>query len=369
MDKVQEEHVNTMEEVARVTKAVEDKWFALTHLPYEVKIKEINERYDDYIKVIKESTLSTLAQETAIRNATITRDKEIEVIEKAIEAEKELATKEVTDRILEMTDATAYSIQKIDELAETWRLAGVDLELIAEAVKLLKEALEKPPEVSPWEEFFKRLKDRFKDTFETTIQAGILNVLSTAQTALGDTLYNILSGAESFQESMKDLWKSIVDSIIMELARLAAFYVFKWIFGGIGIPGFKTGGGIGSIGYHQFGGEVKKFQIGGGTDSVLAAVTPGEYIIDKPMTDFIKRFRMIPANLISAISAGLPTPTPAFATGGLVGSSNVTASNFGETKVYVDVHDNRIANDIDMRRLATTISDEVLRKIEIRRRY
>ncbi len=226
----------------------------------------------------------------------------------------------------------------------------------------------KPPSLGPWEEFFNKLRDRYSDTFGA-IQSGISSFVSTAETALGDAFYNILSGAKSFQESMSDLWKSIVDSILMELARLAAFYVFKWIFGGIGIPGFKTGGDIGSIGYHQFGGEVKKFQIGGGTDSVLAAVTPGEYIIDKTMTDFIKRFRMFPINLIDAIAGGLPTPVPAFAGGGLVGSPNVTTPNFGETKIYVDVHDNRITNDIDMRRLAGTIGDEVLRKIEIRRRY
>jgi len=220
----------------------------------------------------------------------------------------------------------------------------------------------KPPDIDPWKEFFKNLKDKFSDTVGA-IQSGISSVLSTCETALSDAFYNILSGAKTFGEAMGDLWKGIVDSILRELARLAAFYVFKWIFG---VPTLKTGGGIG---YHQFGGEVKKFQIGGGTDSVLAAVTPGEYIIDKPMTDFIKRFKMFPSNLIDAISGGLPTPAPAFAAGGPVGNPNITAQGLGETKIYIDIHDNRIADDVDIKRLANTVSNEVLRKIELRRRY
>ncbi len=165
---------------------------------------------------------------------------------------------------------------------------------------------------------------------------------------------------------MKDLWKSIVDSIIMELARLAAFYVFKWIFGGIGIPGFKAGGEA-SVG---LGVGTKGFQFGGGTDSVLAAVTPGEYIIDKPMTDFIKKFKMFPSNLIDAIAGGMPTPAPAaFATGGSVGTPNINRAGFGDTNINVYVSGNNISSELDVRRLAGTIGDEVLRKIEIRRRY
>ena len=205
-----------------------------------------------------------------------------------------------------------------------------------------------------WGEFFANLKEI------------ALNVKDTLENALSNAFYNVLSGAKSFGEAMKDLWKGIVDSVLMELARLAAFYVFKWIFG---VPTIPTPVPASALGIHNLGGEVKKFQIGGGTDSILAAVTPGEYIIDKPMTDFIKRFKMIPSNLIEAIGGGLPTPTPAFAGGGTVSTPNITAQGFGETKINIDIHDNRIASDIDVRRLAITISDEVLRKIEMRRRH
>ncbi len=92
------------------------------------------------------------------------------------------------DRILEMSDATAYNIQQIDEWAEQMLAAGVASESVAEAVRLMKKELEEPLDISPWEEFSKRLKDMFKDTFETTIQAGILNILSTAQNAPSNSL-------------------------------------------------------------------------------------------------------------------------------------------------------------------------------------
>ena len=244
--------------------------------------------------------------------------------------------------------------ETVDEFAQSFADKMLKMKVATEGFK--------PPDIDPWKEFFDGIKDRYSDTIGT-IQTGILNFVSTAENALGDAFYNILSGAESFGDSMRGLFESIVDAVIRELARLAAFYVFKWIFK---IPFLKGGGGVG----YQFGGEVKKFQIGGGTDSVLAAVTPGEYIIDKPMTDFIKKFRMFPSNLIEAIAGGFPTPAPAaFATGGPVGTPNITASGFGETKIYIDIHDNRIASDIDVKGMAMTIGEEVLRRIEMRRRH
>ncbi len=362
LNKKLDENKGIMEEVASATKAVEDRWFALTHLPYEVKIKEINEGYDKYIKLVEESTLSDLAKETAIRNATIARDKEIEGVDKLTESEKRLtdATKDIRDRTLELTDSLAYNILKLDEQKEMFEKAGVAVELITEWYEKARAALEEPPDIDPWKEFFDNLKEKYSDT-AGAIQSGISNFVSIAETALGDAFYNILSGAESFGDSMRGLFKSIVDAVIRELARLAAFYVFKWIFK---IPLLK-GGGVG----YDLGGQVKRYQAGGGVDTVLARLTVGEYVIAKPMTDFIRKFKAFPANLIEAISAGIPTPAPAFASGGLVSSPNVTTSGFGETRINIDIHDNRIASDIDIKRLASTIGDEVLRKIEMKRRY
>ncbi|MBA7522472.1 hypothetical protein ES705_14591 [subsurface metagenome] len=359
-----DENIGLIEDIAKVTKDLEDAVFALTAEPYEVVIKGITEKYKDLIEKVKESTWTTEEKKNKIDELNDSMEKEIGLVDKTTEAQKTLVitTKSVTDKILEMTDPLAYNIQQIDELAETWRLAGVDAELIAEAVRLLKEKLEEPPDIDPWVEFFDNLKEKYSDT-AGAIQSGILNFVSTAENALGDAFYNILSGAETFGESMRGLFESIVNAVIKELARLAAFYIFKWIFAPAApIP-------LPTFGFHNLGGEVKKFQMGGGTDSVLAAVTPGEYIVSKPMTDFIKKFRMFPSNLIEAIAGGFPTSAPAFATGGPVGTPNITTSSFGETKIYIDIHDNRIASDIDVRRLSTSIGDEVLRKINQSRRH
>jgi len=198
-------------------------------------------------------------------------------------------------------------------------------------------------EISEWEEII--------NNFKNSIESG-----------LSSAFYNILSGTKTFGESMKDLWKSIIDAILQQIAKLAASWVIKLVFG---VFGFETGGGVG----YQFGGEVKKYQFGGLVDTIPARLTLGEYVIDKPMTDFIKRFKMFPSNLIDAIAGGLPTPAPAFAGGGPVGTSGITAQDFGETKINIDIHDNRIASDVDIKRLAITISNEVLRKIELKRRH
>jgi len=94
-------------------------------------------------------------------------------------------------------------------------------------------------------------------------------------------------------------------------------------------------------------------------------------VIAKPMTDFIRNFGAIPGNLVNAISGGMPTPTPAFAGGGLVGGGGSGYSSYGGggSAIYVDIHDNRISDDIDIRRLASTVSDEILRKINMNRRH
>jgi len=192
------------------------------------------------------------------------------------------------------------------------------------------------------------------------VKESILTLKDTLQSSFESLFYNILSGTKTFGESIKSFFTSMIDAILQQIARLAASWIINLIFpgGGLlsGILGFSKGGGVG----YQFGGSV---------DTIPARLTLGEYVIDKPMTDFIKRFKMIPQNLVNAVVRGLPTPAPAFAGGGPVGISSISAQGFGETKINIDIHDNRIGNDVDVKRLAVTISDEVLRKIELKRRH
>ena len=214
--------------------------------------------------------------------------------------------------------------------------------------------------------------EKMEETVNNTTSAigDLISDLRAAMVSgLSGAFYSVLSGAKTFGEAMKDLWKSMIDAILQQIAKLAASWIINLIFpgGGLlsGILGFNKGGGVG---YH-FGGEVKKYQFGGLADTVMAKLDIGEYVISKPMTDFIRKFKAIPQNLVEAITGGLPTPVPAFAGGGSVGIPNITAQGFGENKIYIDIHDNKIANDLDIKRLAVTISDEVLRKIELKRRH
>ncbi len=154
---------------------------------------------------------------------------------------------------------------------------------------------------------------------------------------IDDKYEEVLGNMESEQVTigsiLETFWKNLVDAILLELARIAAFYIVKLLFGiflgeGGGI-GYKLGGEV--EGY-DLGGRIKKmqqaqarmeyFQAGGpkGTDTIPVWATPGEYIISKPMTDFIRRTGGVTGELIKSIQSGSRTPAPGFANGGLVGA-------------------------------------------------
>ena len=81
------------------------------------------------------------------------------------------------------------------------------------------------------------------------------------------------------------------------------------------------GGAGGTVGF-EFGGVIgrlqKGYQRGGGIDNVLIRATAGEYLISKPMTDFIKRTGIVTGGLVEAIASGRPTPIPGMQAGGEV---------------------------------------------------
>lgn len=223
---------------------------------------------------------------------------------------------------------------------------------------------------------FETLKTDFKTNFIDPVINYIVDGLTPA-------IENILFGVEDFEMDWEDFWsglwstlkKYIANMITKLLIAIPLMLVWNFLTGGIaswaslldiwGFLGFKKGGGIG----YNLGGEIKGFDTGGGIDTVPIMATPGEYMIAKPMVDFIKQFKMIPSNLISAIAGGFPTPAPAFASGGSIGDvSDYGTQNFG-TKIYVDIHDNRISDDVDVRKLAATVSGEILKRINLNRRH
>jgi TP901 family phage tail tape measure protein len=85
------------------------------------------------------------------------------------------------------------------------------------------------------------------------------------------------------------------------------------------------------VGSYQEGGLIttflkamKRLAGGGSTDTVPIWATPGEYLIKKQMVDFIKRTGMVTGGLVEAIRKGLPTPSPEFAGGGVVGNWGIS---------------------------------------------
>ena len=176
------------------------------------------------------------------------------------------------------------------------------------------------------------LKEHSITQYEEMVAANNLK-LDELATKYEEILGEMEGEQVTFASVMSGLWKTLVDAIITELIRIAAQYVVMWLIsiflgegGGIG---YKLGG---EIGKYDLGGQIKKmrqaqakmeyFQRGGpkGKDTVMAWMTPGEYVISEPMTSFIRKTGTITGDLIKAIQTGSKTPAPAFAAGGLVGA-------------------------------------------------
>ena len=216
------------------------------------------------------------------------------------------------------------------------------------------------------------LEDKFK-ALEDIVKPIITRITGYLENQLANAISGLLGGMGDFEWSWKSFWEGLKDTLINAvaamIAKLIVLAAFSWLLNLLGVPlfwlGMDKGGGVG----FQFGGEAKGYAPGGGVDTIPAWLTPGEYVISKPVTDFIKKFKAIPQNLIDAVARGLPTPAPVFAGGGPVGTSNITPTSFGETKIYVDIHDNKISDDVDIKRLAMTVSNEILRKINLNRRH
>jgi len=94
--------------------------------------------------------------------------------------------------------------------------------------------------------------EKIEETVDNTTSAisDLISDLKDAmESGLSSAFYSVLSGSKTFGEAMKDLWKSMIDAILQQIARLAASWIVNLIFpgGGLlsGILGFNKGGGVG----------------------------------------------------------------------------------------------------------------------------
>jgi len=153
------------------------------------------------------------------------------------------------------------------------------------------------------------------------------------------------------------------------LLGLAAIYAIftsagKSLGGEVAKQAMAIGGEIAEF---AKGGLLKGFQAGGGTDNVLIRATPGEYVVSKPMTDFIKRTGIVTSDLINAIRMGTRTPTPSFAVGGTVPSiiSNPPSNQVNIEGISVSIFAQEL-NDETITNAGDKIFVELKRQFDMR---
>jgi len=182
--------------------------------------------------------------------------------------------------------------------------------------------------ISPVENLSSGISGIF-DELKSDLKSTVGDIVGYLESNLSNAIYNLLSGTDKVKMTWKSFWEGLKDILIKAIAAMIAKLIvlaaFSWLFKLLGVP-------IGILGLDK-GGKVKGYASGGSsTDTVPAMLTPGEYVIAKPMTDFIKRFKAIPQNLVGAIAGGLQTPTPAFAGGGSVGAIPAGQNTYNQQK-------------------------------------
>lgn len=250
-----QEHLRNMEQI-------ENKLFALSHTQTEVRLRDLEKLRDARMEAASQARLSGEKYVEDLSKIEEAYDREkASILELAIaRSEKEIAS---IDKAIELRKeqekAIGDLIKKRNE--EIDNLKGLKEAYTGTAV-----AAEKLAAAEAKKKVFKVV-----DAEGKTIGIRSQHQLSQAEAAAGVTLVPMSKGG-------------LVQTFMDAIRHLAA------------------GGGIGF-----------------GTDTVPIMATPGEYLIKKQMVDFIRRTGMVTGGLVEAIQKGLPTPSPGFAGGGMVG--------------------------------------------------
>lgn len=197
----------------------------------------------------------------------------------------------------------------------------------------IKTAIEdKTPDIiTPTQTFadsFLKIFTTLKTDFKTNIIDPIVGYLTDN---LANAIEGILTGVSEIEWSWKSFWEGLKNILIKAVSAMIAKLIIlaglSWLFPWL-IPFLSLSKGGGITGYEK-GGKVKDYQAGG--DVVPAMLTPGEYVISKPMVDFIKRTGTITGDLIDAVRTGARTSIASFAGGGNVSNpiSNTININAG----------------------------------------
>jgi hypothetical protein len=143
---------------------------------------------------------------------------------------------------------------------------------------------------------------------------------------LTDFFTSVIDGSKSAKEAFRDFVRAMIQNIIKLIAQMIAL---RAISAATGVPVAVLAGGQAQAGAFNSGGLIP----GGGPnrDTVTAAVTPGEYVIQRPMVkrygpaffEALNRGR-VPASLASAYRSGVSgaNTRARYNTGGPVGTSS-----------------------------------------------
>ena len=207
-----------------------------------------------------------------------------------------------------------------------------------------------------------------------------------------DDMVTVGGIAESFWDALKTAGVEAIAAVIAKLLWQVVLFLLslgpagRLILLGVGVLGAlwlqaqaqakALGGEImeqamalgGRVAKFAGGGLMKGLQLGGlGTDTVPAMLTPGEYVISRPMTDFIKRTGIVTDDLVNAIRMGSRTPTPSFAVGGAVPSiiSNPITSQVNIEEISVSIFAQEL-NDETISNAGDKIFVELRRQFRMR---
>lgn len=260
----------------------------LKELQHEAKLAE-------QARADAQSASNKAARESAEAQAAATR--EILQQEKNVKQLEEVV-KKVQDSIGKgIVKAAAAAQKRLQEtVVTTNKTQDEQQKAIDERNKKREEAIKRAAELAKkrHDEEMRRLEA------EKALQAQIGGVIGSS---VGGAIKDVISGTKSASEAMRDfaisVAQAIVKATILATIQTAVKAGTMSAFGG-GIISGLTGGLLS----FNTGGYVPGFASGGGVDSVMARLTPGEYVL--------------PKGLVDSIRLGKAPPKAAYNTGGMV---------------------------------------------------
>lgn len=207
-------------------------------------------------------------------------------------------------------------------------LTGLNAEELKAAYeKMIDIGVAALPAYRSWNTFWSMMQlqmAKWKQSLPSMKQAIGENLLSSIE-RIGDVFGNAISQwdgtAKGFFRSLAQGFRQLIQQIVAELVRLmvvkAVLRLVGSLVGGVS-GGGATAGAHGDAGFAE-GGAVRG--AGSGTsDSILARLSNGEFVMSA------KAVKAYGANFFEGLNRGFSPMMPAFASGGLVGSSSSVTS-------------------------------------------